>query len=103
MEEFPNTRHRRNDPETSIEAAKRVNVKLCQTRVLNVIRSYGSKGCIVDDLRAELPNMSPAQRMVELERKGKIIYIGKRKGRLGRNQRIAVAVDQTSDQLELGL
>ena len=101
MDEYSNTRHRRNDPETSREAAKRVNVKLCQTRVLNVIRSYGSDGYIVDDLRAELPNMSPAQRMVELERKGKIIYIGKRKGRLGRNQRIAVAVDQTSDQLEM--
>lgn len=101
MDEYSNTRHRRNDPETSQEAAKRVNVKLCQSRVLNVIRSYGSDGCIVDDLRAELPTMSPAQRMVELERKGKIIYIGKRKGRLGRNQRIAVAVDQTSDQLEM--
>lgn len=101
MDEYSNTRHRRNDPATSQEAAKRVNVKLCQSRVLNVIRSYGSDGCIVDDLRAELPNMSPAQRMVELERKGKIIYIGKRKGRLGRNQRVAVAVDQTSDQLEM--
>ncbi len=101
MEEFPNTRHRRSDPETSREAAQKVNVQLCQSRVLNVIRSYGIDGCIVDDLRAELPNMSPAQRMVELERKGKIIYIGKRKGRLGRNQRIAVAVDQTGDQLEM--
>ena len=101
MDEYSNTRHRRNDPETSPEAAKRVNVKLCQTRVLNVIRSYGSDGCTIDDLKDNLPSMQPWSRMCELERCGKIIYIGKRKGRSGRNMRIAVAVDQASDQLEM--
>jgi len=95
--------HRKNDPETSIEAASKVNRKLCQNRVLNVIRSSGERGCTSEELRLLLPDMSPAQRMVELERDGKIVYIGKRKSRLGRNMRVAVAVEPSTEQFELGL
>jgi hypothetical protein len=100
MQEHTHTLYRTTDPDTSREAAEQTNVKLCQNRVLDVIRSYGSEGCILDELKNDLPNMSPSQRMCELERDGKIVYIGKRKGRLGRNQRIAVA---TEEQLKLDL
>ena len=99
----PYMRHRRSAPETSIEAAEKVNVVLCQTRVLNVIRSYGREGCILDDLRRELPGMKPCCRMAELERAEKIHYIGKRKGISGRNMRIMVASELFTPQLELGL
>ena len=91
------------DPETSKMAAEHVNLKLCQKRVYDVIRSYGDDGCILDDLKIRLTNMSSSQRMCELERMGKIQYIGKRKGRLGRYQRVAVATEVQDAQLRMEL
>jgi hypothetical protein len=76
------------DPETSKMAGEQVNLKLCQRRVYDVIRSYGDEG---------------SQRMCELERMGKIQYIGKRKGRLGRYQRVAVATEVQDAQLRMEL
>jgi hypothetical protein len=91
------------DPETSKMAGEQVNLKLCQRRVYDVIRSYGDEGCILDDLSNRLTNMSSSQRMCELERMGKIQYIGKRKGRLGRYQRVAVATEVQDAQLRMEL
>jgi hypothetical protein len=86
------------DPETSKMAGEQVNLKLCQRRVYDVIRSYGDEGC-----SNRLTNMSSSQRMCELERMGKIQYIGKRKGRLGRYQRVAVATEVQDAQLRMEL
>jgi len=86
---------RRNDPETSQEAAEEVNTNHMEKIVLNVIRSFGINGCISDDVRAALPDKAYSTvtaRFKALSDNGYIYFTGEtRKGRSSRAQRVMVA------------
>lgn len=86
---------RTNDPETSHEAAGKVDTTILERMVYNAIVGYGNHGCISDDVQqifSHLPYSSVTARYKALSEKGLIIYTGeKRPGRSGRSQRVMVA------------
>lgn len=83
---------RRTDPVTSIEAACSIDTTELEGRVYRVIESFGSKGCIANDVEARLPNHAShtiTPRFRPLLDKGLIEETGeKRLGRYGRQQRV---------------
>jgi len=90
---------RKTDPETSREAAfsfTEESLSEIQTYVLGIIKSFGSSGCIQDDVleKSKHKYNTTTARFVELEREGHIKRPGpKKKARSGRNQRIIWATE----------
>ena len=84
--------HRRDSPETSVDAAYAVKATEMESIVLDTIGSLGRDGCIQDDVLRTLPMYAYSTvtaRFKALHEKGFIEYTGeKRKGRSGRNQRV---------------
>ena len=84
--------HRKDSPDTSVEAAYLVDTTNLEKMVFNSISSQGEYGCTADVLLTSHPGYpysSITARFAALERKGLIYYKGdKRKGRSGRNQRV---------------
>lgn len=82
---------RRNDPQTSKEAAKAVDTTKLEKAVLEAIASF-PEGCISEDVQDKMclhPYSSVTARFSALYRKGFIEYTGElRRGRSGRNQRV---------------
>jgi len=91
--------YRATAPQTSIEAAEKLDVNKLEHIVLGVIASFPD-GCISDDVRDAcwewhgiVSYSSVTARFSALERKNLIVYTGDtRKGRSGRSQRIMQAV-----------
>ena len=81
---------RREDPETSHEAAEKVDSTRLEEMVYLAIREFGDRGCTSDEVRAKfnLPYSSVTARYKALEEKGLIEYDGKRPGNSGRLQRV---------------
>ena len=86
---------RRNAPETSIDAAKSIDLNKMEKTVLEAIKGFPD-GCISEQVQDVLPEMaysSVTSRFSGLFRKGYIMYTGETKrGRSGRSQRIMKAV-----------
>lgn len=88
--------HRRNDPDTSADAAYSIDTTALEAMVFTAIKSFGASGCIADDLLDRFNGYaysSITARFKALADK-KLIRCGpeKRKGRSGRGQRIMVAI-----------
>ncbi len=87
--------HRRDAPETSVQAAKKLDATKLEIIVLNAIKTF-ENGCISDDVRDYCLKhhginsySSVTARYKALEEKELIEYTGeKRKGVSGRNQRV---------------
>lgn len=86
---------RKNAPETSIDAAERVNTTKLEKIVYEAIKTFPD-GCISDQVQDVLDMYaysSVTSRFSALALKGYIKYTGEtRKGRSGRNQRVMIAV-----------
>jgi hypothetical protein len=84
---------RRNDPQTSQEAAQLVNTTNMEQVVYEVIASY-PQGCIQDEVLAQLmsyPYSTVTARFKSLIDKGYIIDTGlTRPGKSGRKQRVLI-------------
>ena len=84
--------HRKDAPQTSVEAAYALQTTPMESIVLDCIGSLGQLGCIQDDVLRSLPDYAYSTvtaRFKSLCEKGLIEYTGeKRKGRSGRNQRV---------------
>ena len=95
MERFfgsqPKMMVRTTDPETSLEAAEKVNSKKLEEMVYEVIAKYPD-GCIADEIQAHFPNhgvQTISPRYAPLIRKGFIEDTGeRRKGVSGHSQRV---------------
>ena len=77
----PHKLHRKNDPQTSREAAYLVSHSLGKTRsfVLGLIEEAGNKGITVKEMKKEYPDMgysTISSRPSELERLNLIFYKG---------------------------
>lgn len=86
---------RNSDPATSHAAAYAVPTTDLEQEVLELIRSFGERGCIMDDClgRSNLPYGTLTPRFAALLRKGRIMGTGEtRTGRSGRQQRVMVAL-----------
>ena len=87
---------RHSDPDTSHAAAESVDATALEAIVHQVIKSFGSAGCISDDVLLAMPDYAygtVTPRYRPLIAKGLIITPGeKRKGVSGRSQRVMVAV-----------
>ena len=83
---------RAQDPGTSITAATKIRSAEWEKLVFEVIRSFGSAGCISDDVRARFPGApysTITARYKALEEKKYIYYQGDtRTGTSGREQRV---------------
>jgi hypothetical protein len=83
---------RRDDPDTSHDAAKSVDTSRLEAMVYDAIKTFGETGCISDQIRDAFPNMpysSVTARYKALMDKGMIVDTGKRKpGKSGRGQRV---------------
>lgn len=67
--------YRPGDPDTSREAAESVDVSRLEGMVLEAIQGFGPEGCISDQVREALPNLSYSSvtaRYASLIDKGKI-------------------------------
>jgi hypothetical protein len=88
----PKTLVRRNDPDTSHDAANKVDTSKLEALVYRTIGSFGETGCISDEVREcfpDLPYSSITARYRALLDKGLIEDTGlRRAGRSGRNQRV---------------
>lgn len=86
---------RRNDPDTSHEAATKVDSSRLEQMVYQAIVDYGRRGCISDEVRARFPDLpysSVTARYSALLRKKLIVDTGRRrKGDSGKPQRILIA------------
>jgi hypothetical protein len=86
---------RKYDPATSIEAASEVDSTRLEKLVLETIESFGVRGCISDEVQANLsylPYSSVTARFKALSDRGYIFFNGeKRKGRSTRSQRVMIA------------
>ena len=86
---------RKTDPDTSHEAAKKLNLTQLEDTVLSAIQQFPN-GCISDDVLKTLPawgveTITP--RYAGLLRKGHIIDTGeRRKGKSGHSQRVMKAI-----------
>ena len=91
----PHKLYRTGAPDTSVMAAHQVNTTRLEQMVHDVIKSFGPKGCISDDVREvmkEFAYSSVTARYRSLEEKSLIRYTGeKRKGISGRGQRVMVS------------
>ena len=87
---------RRDSPDTSREAAAKVDTTTLENMVYEAIKAFGEVGCISDDIvkqYAHMPYSSITARFSGLERKSLIKYTGeKRKGRSGKQQRVMVSI-----------
>ena len=87
---------RTHDPDTSHEAAQKVDTTKLEALVLDAIRHFGVYGCISDEVRARFPNYpysSVTARYKALLDKGLIVDTGiRKKGNSGRSQRVLKAV-----------
>lgn len=94
----PHKLARREDPDTSKEAAKAIDTTRLERMVHEAIRSYGDRGCcafqLLEHRFRDLPYSSVTARFSALERKG-LITCGpdKRKGPSGRSQRVMRATE----------
>ena len=75
----PHKLHRKNDPDTSKEAA--YNIRLSERRafVLNLIEEAGQKGITIREMTKRFPEISPSSitsRPNELEKLNLIFYAG---------------------------
>jgi hypothetical protein len=85
---------RKNDPQTSFEAAEKVDTASLERIVYEKIKSFGADGCISDQVLEQFPNMpysSVTARYKALLDKGYIKIEGTRTGKSGRKQRIMFA------------
>jgi len=86
---------RRNDPDTSHEAAQSIDSTTLERMVYEAILSFGSRGCISDEVRAMypwLPYSSVTARYKSLLDKKYITDTGARRaGKSGKNQRVLIA------------
>lgn len=93
---------RRDDPETSYQAAESVDTTKLEALVWSVIKEFGKNGCISDDVRGKLhhfPYSSVTARYKALAEKGYIKFTGEtRQGNSGRKQRIMIAVIETAEK-----
>lgn len=86
---------RRYDPATSHESALAVDTSKLESMVYEAIKSYGSAGCISDDVQGlfpHLPYSSVTARYRALLDKKLIEIVGSRRCKSGRNQRIMRAI-----------
>jgi hypothetical protein len=94
FEDFGTSPHklvRRDSPITSFEAAVKVDTTKLERLVYEAIGSFGSNGCISDqvlDMFPTMPYSSVTARYKALYDKGFIEIIGTRQGKSGRNQRV---------------
>ena len=75
----PNKLHRRNDPDTSIDAAYSVPLSQRRAFVLNLIEEAGQKGITIREMTKRFPEISPSSitsRPNELEKLELIFYAG---------------------------
>ena len=82
---------RKEDPDTSHQAAQAIDTTKMESLVFETIAAYGPDGCISDDVVAKLshlPYSSVTARYRALLDKGYIEITGARKGQSGRLQRI---------------
>ena len=92
--------YRTDAPETSVEAAEKLEPTTLERLVFQVISSFGDDGCISDDVRFICERAhgiksysSVTARYKALEEKGAIFYTGEvRPGSSGRNQRVMMRV-----------
>ena len=85
---------RKNDPQTSFEAAEKVDTSKLEKLVYEAIKGFGEAGCISDQVLAMFPTMpysSITARYKALLSKGYIEITGTRVGKSGRQQRVMVA------------
>ena len=89
----PKSLYRANDPVTSKDAAGSIKTSSLQKVVYDTIASY-KNGCNSDQVvskimsRHQIAYSSITSRYCELERIGLIEYVGTKKSKSGRNQRI---------------
>ena len=82
---------RKNDPQTSFQAAEKVDTTKLEKKVYEAIKSFGDNGCISDQVLEMFPTMpysSVTARYKALLEKGYIEINGTRVGKSGRQQRI---------------
>jgi hypothetical protein len=85
---------RKNDPQTSFEAAEKVDTSRLEKLVYEAIKGFGEAGCISDQILEMFPSMpysSITERYKALLDKGFIQINGTRLGKSGRQQRVMVA------------
>ena len=94
----PHKLYRTGAPDTSVAAAYEVDTSRLEKMVHDVIRSFGVKGCISDNVREVMSDFaysSVTARYRSLWEKNLIRYTGeKRKGQSGRGQRVMVVDSQ---------
>lgn len=86
---------RRNDPQTSFEAAEKVDTTKMEKLVYEAIKSHGDNGCISDQVLEMFPKMpysTVTARYKALLEKGYIEINGTRVGHSGRQQRVMRAL-----------
>ena len=92
----PRVLARRDDPDTSHEAAQSIDTTTLERMVYDAILSFGSRGCISDEVRAMypwLPYSSVTARYRSLLDKKYIADTGARRaGKSGRNQRVLIVI-----------
>lgn len=82
---------RKNSPQTSFEAADKVDTSKLERIVYETIKSFGDNGCISDqvlEIFPTFPYSSITARYKSLLDKGYIEITGVRKGKSGKNQRV---------------
>lgn len=84
--------YRSDSIDTSVEAAHSIDTSYLEKLVYDVIYSFGSQGCISDEVRAELDTLtygSVTARFAPLIKKNMIVDTGERReGNSGRKQRV---------------
>ena len=89
---------RRDDPDTSHQAAQKVDSTRLEQLVYEAIKSYGAVGCISDQILETFPHLpysSVTARYKALMQKGFIEDTGERKaGKSGRSQRVMRATSK---------
>jgi len=92
----PKVLARRDDPDTSHEAAQSIDTTTLERMVYDAVCSFGARGCISDEVRAIypwLPYSSVTARYRSLLDKKYIADTGARRpGSSGRNQRVLIAI-----------
>ena len=85
---------RNTDPTTSHEAAASISTTQLERVVLEVIRTFGARGCIADEVTSRLSHLrchTVIPRFRPLVNKGLVVVAGKRLGGAGRNQNVLIA------------
>lgn len=82
---------------TSMAALRSISPTHLELEVLAVIESYGTRGCISDEVRTHFPSLaysSVTARYAALERKKLIYRAGQRPGDSGRKQSVMFATSK---------